>query len=190
MNANRAAALLRLFGETTALFHRLRAIAAEVHGQSDLSAGQRGVLLSLDRLGPQTVPQLARARPVSRQHVQVLVNGMLKNGLVVAEENPAHRRSALVHLTPKGMRQLEAMQKRERDLLVHARFGLTAPEIEAAAETLDSVRRFLESKEWRKHVAGNDREADPDMPEHRRLAKPVRPSARLARLARRPTDGD
>jgi len=110
------------------------------------------------------MPQLARARPVSRQHIQVLVNGLLKNGLVVTEENPAHRRSALVHLTPKGKRQLEAMQKRERDLLVHARFGLTAQEIEGAAETLGAVRRFLESKEWRKHVAGNDREADPDMP--------------------------
>jgi hypothetical protein len=39
-----------------------------------MTAGKRGVLKGLDRLGPQTVPQMARARPVSRQHIQTLVN--------------------------------------------------------------------------------------------------------------------
>jgi len=156
MNTDQAGALLRLFDEAAALFHRLRAVAAEVHGRSELSAGQRAILLSLDRLGCQAVPQLARARPVSRQHIQVLVDGLLERGVVATEENPAHRRSPLVHLTPRGKRQLEAMQKRERELLIRAPAELSAQKIQAAAETLGSVRRFLESKEWRRHVAGND----------------------------------
>jgi DNA-binding MarR family transcriptional regulator len=156
MSLNRAVAMLRLFDETTALFHRLRAVAAEVHAKSEVSAGQRGVLVSLDRQGPQTVPQLARARPVSRQHIQVLVNGLLEDGFVEVEENPAHRRSSLVRLTSQGKRQVEAVQKRERNLLAQAHFGLTAGEIEGAADTLRSIRHFFESREWRKHVAGKD----------------------------------
>jgi DNA-binding MarR family transcriptional regulator len=156
VKANRGVALLRLFEETTALFHRLRAVAAEVHGPSEVSAGRRGVLLSLERAGPQTVPQLARSRPVSRQHIQVLVNELLEDGFVATEENPAHRRSPLVRLTPDGKRQVDAMQERERELLAHARFGLTAQDIECAADTLHSLRSFLEGKEWRKHVAGDD----------------------------------
>lgn len=153
MQEGLASALSRLFDETASLFHRLRAVSSEVHGQGELSAGRRGVLRSLYHLGPQTVPQLARARPVSRQHIQILVNGLLKDALVATGENPAHRRSPLLRLTSKGKRHLEAMQKRELRLLAQARLNLPNNDLSAAADTLQSVRRFLESKEWRKQLA-------------------------------------
>lgn len=156
MSGDRTAALLRLFDETTALYHELRSLAAEVHGQGELSAGRRGVLRSLDRLGPQTVPQLARARNVSRQHVQVLMNRLLDEGLAAAEENPAHLRSPLMHLTQKGRHLLTAMQGRERDVLARARVGISIRELEHAAGTLGALRRYLESPEWRHNVAEHD----------------------------------
>ena len=95
-------ALESVFAETVALFHRLRAVAEQVHGQGETSAGRRGILKSLDRLGSQTAPQMARARHVSRQHIQILVNQLAKEGLVDFIDNPAHKRSSLVHLTRKG----------------------------------------------------------------------------------------
>jgi DNA-binding MarR family transcriptional regulator len=153
MQEDPSPALLRLFDETTALFHRLRTIASQVHGQSELSAGRRGVLRSLDLLGPQTVPQLARARPVSRQHIQMLVNDLLKDELVTTEENPAHRRSPLLRLTSEGKRHLEAMRKRENLVLAHVHPDLSPKQLANAADALQSVRRFLESKEWRKQIA-------------------------------------
>ncbi len=153
MKEDSTSALARVFDETASLFHRLRAVSSEVHGQGELSAGRRGVLRSLYHLGPQTVPQLARARPVSRQHIQILVNGLLKDALVATEENPAHRRSPLIRLTSKGKRHLETMQKRELRLLAQARLNLPNKDLTAAADTLQSVRRFLESKEWRKPLA-------------------------------------
>jgi len=165
MKTNRVLALLKLFDETAVLFHRLRVVAAEVHGQRESSAGRRGILQSLGRLGPQTVPQLARARPVSRQHVQMLVNELLKEGLVATEENPAHRRSSLLCLTAKGNRQLQAMKRRERRLLAHIPFALPTQEIDQAACTLQSVRQLLESKEWKKYVARYDREVPQRLPE-------------------------
>ena len=79
----KAAALAVLFDAAVALFHRLRATAGEVHGQGEPTAGRRGVLRDLSRLGPQTVPQMARRRPVSRQHIQLLVNGLVDTRHVV-----------------------------------------------------------------------------------------------------------
>jgi DNA-binding MarR family transcriptional regulator len=104
----------------------------------------------VERSGPQTVPQLARARPVSRQHIQIVVNGLLEDGLVTAEENPAHRRSSLIRLTPKGSQELQAMQTRECRMLSKARIDIPEKQIQEAATTLESVRRCLESKDWRK----------------------------------------
>src|SRR5271157_1804625 len=125
MHASQSAALLRLFDEIPALFHLLRAVAGDVHGQDVSSAGKRGVLRSLDSEGPQTVPQMARARNVSRQHIQVLVNGLFEDGLVVSEENPAHRKSPLVCLTAKGTRRLAAAEERELQLLARAKLRLS-----------------------------------------------------------------
>ena len=157
MSQSRAAALLQLFDETTALFQRLRAVAAEVHGQGDGSAGRRGILRSLDGPGAQTVPQLSRERGVSRQHVQVLVNGLLREGLIARDENPAHRRSPLLRLTPEGRRQLTNMRQREADLLADVRLAMKPGDLEQAAAALLTVRSYLESADWRKHVAEYDR---------------------------------
>ena len=156
MTEDQTLAMLRVFDEIPAVFHRLRAVASDVYGANASSAGRRGILRSLDRLGPQTVPQLARARPVSRQHIQVLVNGLLGDGLIATEENPAHRKSPLVRMTTKGRRQLQAAHAREMDLLARVRFGVAAKEIECAADTLRSLCALLESKEWSSYVTGND----------------------------------
>jgi len=137
-----------LFDETVALFHRLRLTAEEIHGQGEASAGRRGVLRSLGRGGAQTVPQLARARPVSRQHIQVLVNALLGDGLVELRENPAHRRSRLVALTRKGALLLAAMEEREGRLLSRLAVPASARELDAAAAVLRKVRESLEGASW------------------------------------------
>jgi len=156
MKTKKSTALLGLFDETAALFHKLRSVAADVHGDGVLSAGRRGVLRSLDADGPQTVPQLARARPVSRQHIQMLVNGLLADGLVASEVNPAHQKSPLLRLTEKGKNQLIEMRGREMELLSRAHWNLTVEEIDNAATTLRALRKFLESEEWTGHVTTSD----------------------------------
>lgn len=124
-----------------------------MHGGDFSTAGRRGVLRNLDRQGPQTVP---RARSVSRQHIQVLVNGLLADGLVASEENPAHRKSPLVRLTARGKRGLLATKKREARLLSKLRIDLSATEIDRVTDALRSLRDLLESKEWSLHVTSSD----------------------------------
>jgi MarR family len=75
-----------------------------------------GVLRGLRRHSAQTVPNMARMRPVSRQHIQELVNRLHATGLVEFEENPAHRRSHLVRLTLNGQRKIGDKEDRERRL--------------------------------------------------------------------------
>lgn len=140
------AALAALVDETAALSHRLRAAAEATYGEGEASAGRRGVLSSLARLGPQTVPQLARARPVSRQHIQLLVNALLDDGLVALAANPAHRRSHLVRLTVKGARRAEQVAALDARLLGEVASGLSATGLRAAAQTLRAVRSAFEDE--------------------------------------------
>jgi len=146
--------LLALFRDTIALFHCLQATSAAMHGP--LSAGLRGVLFGLAQGGPQSVPHMARLRPTSRQHIQVLVNRLWELGLVEFAENPDHRRSKLVRLTPDGERAVQSMQEREQSMLERAEISLTAAEIGAAAATLREVRAALMAPEFRRVVADAD----------------------------------
>jgi DNA-binding MarR family transcriptional regulator len=57
---------------------------------------------SLALLGPLTGPQIAQMRPTSCQRMQRLANELAAEGLVEFIDNPKHRRSKLVRLTPKG----------------------------------------------------------------------------------------
>jgi DNA-binding MarR family transcriptional regulator len=137
-----------LVEETAALFHRLRAIAEILHEQGEMSGGRRSVLLGLERLGPQTVPQMARARPVSRQHIQILVNGLLEDEYVELIPNPAHKRSGLVQLTAKGREFIVEMRKRELEMHRLVDLGVTAVEMASASEILQVVREALSSADW------------------------------------------
>ena len=142
--------LFDLFDETVALFHRLTVEAEKIHERGALSAALRGVLRGLRRHGSQTVPAMARMRPVSRQHIQGLVNRLHEEGLVEFAENPAHKRSQLVKLTAKGMLRTEEMAERERRLLLKLETDLSVHDIGRATETLRIVRRALESPKWEK----------------------------------------
>lgn len=145
-------ALERLMDEVRALFHRLRIAVEEAHGQGSLSGGLRGVLLDLERNGPRTVPQMARKRSVSRQHIQVLANRLVEEGLVEFTRNPSHKRSNLVRLTAKGKGALDAMLDREQSLMKQLAAGLSKKELRNAAATLRAVRELFESAEWRQLV--------------------------------------
>lgn len=142
--------LMAIFDESRKIFHRLKWIAEHLHGDSGVSVGQRGVMQSLLQGGPQTVPQLARARPVTRQHIQALVNGLLEMGMVALEENPAHARSKLVVLTEDGERTMRGFIRREAELLARLETGLSEGEIEATAKAMRAISASLGSVQRRR----------------------------------------
>jgi DNA-binding MarR family transcriptional regulator len=141
-----------LINETALLFHRLRIVADQIHQQGEMSGGLRSILRSLDILGGQTVPQMARSRSVSRQHVQILVNQLVDLGYVETTPNPEHKRSALMRLTPQGKKAVDAMNQHERKLLSKSDLAVSDKELQEAAETLRAVRALFESEQWKKLV--------------------------------------
>jgi len=143
-----AAAVAALIDETVRLSRRLRAVTERVYGSGTLSRGQRGVLVELERSGPRTVPQMARARSVTRQHVQALANALAEEGLVEFADNPEHKRSRLVCLTRAGREWLEELNEREARNLRRLELDVSAEEVRAATGTLRAVGMALTADDW------------------------------------------
>jgi DNA-binding MarR family transcriptional regulator len=118
-------------------------------GEGARSAGRRGVLRELAKDGPRAVPQMARARPVSRQYMQKVVNGLRADGLVEFLENPAHRRSPLVELTAKGNVYVQRLARREQVLLGQLATGLDLVDLHTAADILRKLRAGFRSERWK-----------------------------------------
>jgi DNA-binding MarR family transcriptional regulator len=145
LRSQQSAAVTNLIEEAVALHLQARAMAERLHQRPELTDACRGVLRDLARGGPRTVPQLARRRDCSRQHVQQLVNRLVAEGMAELIDNPDHRRSHLVSLTAVGKETLEAMWRREAELIAGLPPVLDAGRLEAAADVLLQLRRLLEA---------------------------------------------
>lgn len=137
-------ALGRLIDETRALFHHLKRAAEHTHRRDALSGGERAILCDLAAGGPRTVPDLARARPVSRQHIQMLVNPLLERGLVELVDNPRHQRSSLVALTARGRGLTARVNRRERRALAELARELDDADLGQAVDTMRQVREVVD----------------------------------------------
>jgi DNA-binding MarR family transcriptional regulator len=99
---SKAGAITELMLEVAQCFFKIRALGKKTGFITGWGGGAFGFMRSLALLGPLTVPQIARMRPTSRQRMQRLANELAAEGLVEFIDNPKHRRSKLVRLTPKG----------------------------------------------------------------------------------------
>jgi DNA-binding MarR family transcriptional regulator len=143
-------ALQAVYDETIALYLRMTAVLEYIHGQGPFSVRRRDLLLRLAQSGPQTVPQQARARTVSRQATQRLVNELAAEGYVELVENVAHKRSPLVQLTPKGKDYLSALLQREREIAAEMEdIAIPEEQLRATAAGLRAVRQWLEHEHRR-----------------------------------------
>src|SRR5262245_17031158 len=129
--------------EVRHLFQALKALADALHKDTGLNASTRAVMEALTG-GPQTVPDIARRKSVTRQHIQLLVDELAKSDLVELRANPAHARSPLVALTRKGESVFAGMRKREVPLLERIAAGLDARKTNLTIQTLSALRRRAE----------------------------------------------
>lgn len=141
-------ALDRLTYEVALLYFRMRLAATEYVGQGEHSSGRRSVLKSLAREGPQAVPQMARVRSVSRQHIQTVVDGLRADGFVRRRPNPAHKRSKLIALTARGDEFVAAMHDAEAVLFAYLGQTLRGPAVRTATEVVRELRGRLEDPAW------------------------------------------
>lgn len=144
--------------EVRRLFHRLKAVGDQIHRNDEISTSHRAVLEGLYKIGPQSVPAMARARPVSRQHIQKLVNLLLRLDLVQQVPNPDHKASPIIKLTAKGTQHFERLIKKEKKLIEEMKFPIDLNRISQATETLSQLSGYFESSDWRSFIQKNKTE--------------------------------
>ena len=145
---SKAEAIAALMLGVAQCFFRIRAFGQKTGFITSWGGGAFGFMRSLALLGPLTVPQIAQMRPTSRQRMQRLADELAAEGLVKFIDNPKHRRSKLVQLTPKGdarYRELNA-----RFLVIASTMGVALSEAEIRKTTAivrqlnDDVKARLE----------------------------------------------
>lgn len=148
--------LAPLLNRIPRLYFLLRAVGDALHADLGVTTAMRGVLASLAAAGPRTVPDLARERPVSRQHIQTVVNELMAAGLAEPLPNPSHRRSPLIALTDDGVRRFRLIQEREKQLMARTAPSVSPVELAATMRLFDLLEHDLAAR-----VAGRTQEETP-----------------------------
>jgi len=133
-----------LWNETRLLFHTLRQWSDTLHAELSVGAPMRGVLKLILLDGPATVPGVARARGVSRQHIQQQIDALLERGFVERQANPAHKRSWMIALTDKGRAVIQNMRAEELNALSRMQVGVSDNAVLDAAQVLSAWRGALQ----------------------------------------------
>jgi DNA-binding MarR family transcriptional regulator len=132
-------------------FQRLRRVGDRLHRDLGITASMRAVLEDLDGHGARTVPRMAEAKDVSRQHIQQIVDALRDRGLVEAKDNPGHRRSPHIVLTPAGRQAFAALRERERALIAELAGAMTEADVAGGRTALQRLLDILEP-----HSKGDD----------------------------------
>lgn len=141
------------FRKAEAIARRIRECCDHLDALEDVlrqdvgvTAAMRAVLEALHERGAQTVPQIARSKKVTRQHIQVLADKLLASGLISSQHNPKDRRSPLLQLTAHGEAIFERMRQREVGVLMEMDRALGDCDIDIALTTLDTLQAYLDRK--------------------------------------------
>lgn len=142
MNAE-AEALDQLIRQIRRAFQDLRVFGDDLHADDGITSAMRAVMEFCGERGPETVPAIARERNVSRQHIQIIADGLVDRGLAELRDNPRHRRSRLLALTRRGEDVFQDIRRREAQELQVLADGLSEQDVSAAAATLAALRSLL-----------------------------------------------
>jgi DNA-binding MarR family transcriptional regulator len=128
------------------VFNRLKALGDQLHGDLEITTAMRAVMETLSASGAMTVPQIAKLKGVTRQHIQLLADALCAAGLAAVRENPAHRRSSLIALTEKGKRAFGKMHAREAPVIDEIAGEFEAQELERAVSVLHRLAARLDAR--------------------------------------------
>ena len=132
-----------LIGIIRRCFQDLGAFGSELHSELQVTASMRAVLERLSETEKESVPHIAQAKNVSRQHIQTIVDSLKDAGLVTLKDNPAHKRSPLVQMTKAGREIFSTMRDREGPILKYWARQLDADQLTTTLDTLQRLRELI-----------------------------------------------
>ena len=142
-----APTLYPLIWKIRRVFQKLRTFSDAMLEDLGINASERGVLEALSSEETFSVPQSAKQFTVSRQHVQVLVNELRRKELVTSAENPSHKRSPLISITPKGEKLFASIIESERNLLTVLESSFSNTDLAISLKTLATLEDLLALRE-------------------------------------------
>lgn len=139
MNTFKESDQYQLVWKIRRLFRAMGSYANQYLEDLGITAAERSVMefLHEEKL---TVPEIAAKFHVSRQHIQMSVNGLIEKGLVKTESNPRHRRSNLIVLSEKGRQLFGKIADRDR-VAVHTLFDEISKE--DCKQSLITINKML-----------------------------------------------
>jgi DNA-binding MarR family transcriptional regulator len=146
---SKAETIAELMLEVAQCFFRIRALGQKTGLITSWGGGAFGFLRSLALLGPLTVPQVARMRPTSRQRMQRLADELAAEGLIRFIDNPKHRRSKLVQLTPKGDARYRQLDTRLLAIAATMCAALSEPDIRRTTEIVRQLSDNVKARSER-----------------------------------------
>lgn len=139
--------LYRLITEIRRAFNELASVSESVTTPLGLTAAERAVLEHVLVEGAATVPDIARQKSVSRQHIQKLSDSLVGKGLARFRENPTHKRSQLIEATEEGAERFRTLSQIEGEFLESVAPKLAKNDLEAAIDSIRSLRAALRNSD-------------------------------------------
>lgn len=124
------------------LVRRVRAAAAS----EELSLTEAAVLGRLEREGPATTAELARAENMKPQSMGATVAALEEQGLVERKPHPTDGRQQRLSLTAKGAAVRQRIRSAKRGWLGHAIADLNDADRETLFKAGEIIRRLAESE--------------------------------------------
>ncbi len=129
-------------------YFRLNAVGERMFSALGLTPGKTSLMRSLAEEGPQSVAQIARARPVARQAVQRMADELARAGLVEFIDNPSHRRVKLARLSAAGKRMIDRAMAVEMEWAARLARHFERREVEVAREVVRRIIRILADEQF------------------------------------------
>lgn len=130
------------FGQSIGRLYRRIRSAAALH---ELSLTEGAVLVRLDKDGPATTADLARAEGVKPQSMGTTIAALEERGLVARKAHATDGRQVNIALTAKGLEVREGAQDAKRTWLAEAIAQLDAEEKDLLFRAGKIIRRLAES---------------------------------------------
>ena len=122
------------------LVRRIRAAAAS----HELSLTEAAVMARLDRDGPATTAELARAERMKPQSMGTTIAALEELGMVERKPHPTDGRQVNIALTPKGLAIRNTSKDAKRTWLAQAIIQLNEDERETLFKAGDILKRLAE----------------------------------------------
>jgi DNA-binding MarR family transcriptional regulator len=131
--------------EMRTLIGRLKRKLRDQTGHDDFTSTQVAVVLRLEKGGPATASNLARAEAMRPQSMSAVIAPLEAAGLVSGASDPRDGRQTLLSLTPKCRDLLQKRRAAKQDWLTRTiQAKLSVHEQEQLAEALEILARLVE----------------------------------------------